>query len=435
MKKSIFKEVLGAFLFLCLIFFTIIALLIPVALRRFFTDEAYQAIAVSQEVFILSLEDSSPNYDFFGNPLENNVRAVNHMLYHNGKLYVADFPNVALGEEMMKNGFSQKSDVQKYHAKSESGDIFYIIRLTDTGFILSYLSESYIDNLTLSLYKSLVILLAAAAILSIVPAFFLSKKITSPILTLIKKVDILREGNWDEVITDERKDEIGSLAKSVEHFRVELIKKNEAEREFLQNVSHELKTPVMVIESYAEAIKDEIYPKGSLISSLETISEETEKLKAKIENLLMINRLRYFEGKSQTKVEFEMCNLIKKILEKFSLQKPDLVLDLKLEEWTLFSNLEAWEAAIENLVDNQFRFAKSVIKIESKDGFIKIQNDGPPLSSDFLPHAFEKFKKGDGGHFGLGLSIVKSVAESSGFSVIAINEENKATFILRRLLV
>ncbi|MCG6197942.1 sensor histidine kinase, partial [Anoxybacillus sp. LAT_38] len=73
-------------------------------------------------------------------------------------------------------------------------------------------------------------------------------------------------------------DEIGRLARSIERMRERLVRQDEAQQAFLQDVSHELKTPVMVIRSYAQSILDGIYPRGDLQGSVQVIDSEAERL-------------------------------------------------------------------------------------------------------------------------------------------------------------
>ena len=97
--------------------------------------------------------------------------------------------------------------------------------------------------------------------------------------------------NGNEPIEVDREDEIGKLGKSIEQLRNQLIYQDEMQQSFLQNISHELKTPVMVIRSYSQAIRDGIYPKGDLDCSVKVIDEEAERLEKRIKNLLYITNL------------------------------------------------------------------------------------------------------------------------------------------------
>lgn len=79
----------------------------------------------------------------------------------------------------------------------------------------------------------------------------------------------------------DRKDEIGKLGHTIEEMRQKLVQKDETERTLLQNISHDLKTPVMVIRGYTQSIKDGIFPKGDLENTVDVIECEALKLEKK----------------------------------------------------------------------------------------------------------------------------------------------------------
>lgn len=432
MKKTLFWEILIAIIIILSIIFGVILFVIPLSLRNFFTKEAYQAISISQNQVLMTFEGDNPDYDLFGDPNLDNIRNVSHMLLINGKLYASKFPPVELAEEMINKGLNQKNTEEKYQTKIEDTDIFYIIKKTSQGLIVSYLSGSYRDDLAFSLYKSLIFLMIAIILFSLIPSYLFSKKITKPLKELSENVLSLAKGEWEEEITIEREDEIGMLSRSVEDLRLELIRKDKAQSEFLQNISHDLKTPVMVIESYTEAIKDEVYPKGDLNSSLDTITIESKKLKGKIENLLMANRLKYFYDKETPKEEIDIPMMIEKSIEKLSSLRPEIEIIFKKEDWTIYQNRNSWESLVDNLLDNQLRYALSKIWIETHKDYVKFQNDGSPISEEYLKEPFKKFNIGEGGHYGLGLNIAMTVAKESGMTLKALNEEGMATFIIEK---
>src|SRR5690606_11696213 len=117
---------------------------------------------------------------------------------------------------------------------------------------------SYRQDLVKTLFKRLALVMFIVSILSWIPAALLSKYLSNPLVALEKKVKKLANYEWNEPIDVDREDEIGRLGKSIEQLRNQLIYQAEMQKSFLQNISHELKTPVMVIRSFAQAIRDGI---------------------------------------------------------------------------------------------------------------------------------------------------------------------------------
>ncbi|MCX6088964.1 MAG: ATP-binding protein, partial [Candidatus Atribacteria bacterium] len=101
----------------------------------------------------------------------------------------------------------------------------------------------------------------------------------------------------------------------------------------------------------------------------------------------------------------------------------------------LLSDREQWMMAIENLLDNQIRYAVHTVSLTLQiNSFstivLRIGNDGPAIEARLLPHLFQAFHHGQKGEFGLGLSIVKRIITLQGGTIEARNEENGVTFIL-----
>ena len=195
-----------------------------------------------------------------------------------------------------------------------------------------------------------------------------------------------------------------------------------------------MKTPIMVIESYTEALKDEIYPKGDLKGSIDTILDESRLLKDKVSNLLMYNRLEFLKGHNLFKENLRLDKLIEENITRFKAERSDIEVKLNLEEVEFEANKESILSLIENLLDNQFRYAKSLIEIEclisENEVILSFFNDGPEIEGD-ISKIFERFKKGPDGRFGLGLAVVKSVCENEGFT-IEIENKDGVKFVFKK---
>ena len=89
---------------------------------------------------------------------------------------------------------------------------------------------------------------------------------------------------------------------------------------------------------------------------------------------------------------------------------------------------EPWRVVIENLLDNSLRYAKSVVRITLKDNLLEVFNDGENIEKDRLDKLFKPYEKGNKGKFGLGLSIVKKVTETYGYTVTGENMKDGVVF-------
>lgn len=419
----------------------IFSFLLPYTLRAFFTKEIYASIYSSQAlVFDQFSGDVYRDYigsDFFGddNLVEENIRAVKHTILMEGVSL-----NIYLPEEFLdilnENISTQVEDSKEYSAIINDEKIFYIASkgtvLNTEAFLVSYMTDSYREDLVITLLNKLIHINIIALFLSWIPSILLSRYLSRPLVSLEKKVNKLAHNQWNEPIELNRKDEIGKLGDSIEYLRKQLIRQDEAERSFLQHVSHELKTPVMVIQSFTEAIKDGIYPKDTLEDSLDIITEESQRLEKRIKDLLYLNKLDYMLSHDVERLSFSLDGLIKDIANKFQWKNQSIKWNIDLIDFSIVGNIEQWKIAIENILDNQMRYAKNTISITlTEDKILKIYNDGPSIEKSILEKLFLPFSKGVDGEFGLGLAIVNKIVLSHGFSIDVENQDSGVCFYIK----
>ncbi|HNR79985.1 MAG TPA: HAMP domain-containing sensor histidine kinase, partial [Mesotoga infera] len=198
----------------------------------------------------------------------------------------------------------------------------------------------------------------------------------------------------------------------------------------LQFISHELKTPVMVIRSYAQAIKDGIYPGGDLDSAIDVIDKEIQRMDMRVKDLLFITRLEYLSRHNLQLEKIELSELIESVAGRFYYQRGDIEWDLRLEKIQASVNEEQFSIVIENILTNQLRYARQkieiVLKTIQKDSKILItfKNDGEAIEEKRFQQLFKPFNKGARGEHGLGLNIVKRIIELHNGRVWIENEED-----------
>lgn len=190
----------------------------------------------------------------------------------------------------------------------------------------------------------------------------------------------------------------------------------------------------MVIQSYTEAIKDGIYPKGTLECSIEVIEGEAKRLEKKVRNLLYLTKLDYLSNHEIDKVRFPLDLLIQEVVDRLSWSRTDIDWNLELNPIFIEGDKEQWGIVIENLLDNQIRYADKRILISLKDVdskiILRVWNDGPPIEEKLLNTLFNKFNKGYKGEFGLGLAIVNKILNSYGSNIFAVNEDKGVSFYI-----
>lgn len=345
-------------------------------------------------------------------------------------------------QAMEQDALAQVVPLKKYTLSIDDKSIFYVIRKeliqNEPSYIVSYAWGNYRNDLVMTMFYRLMLLMVGLIVLSWLPCLGLARYFTRPLVQMERHVGKLAEREWHEPFETKRKDEIGRLAKAIESMRQRLVRQDRAQQFFLQHTSHELKTPVMVIRSYAQSIYDGIFPKGTLHESVNVIMKEGERLEKRIRDLLLLNKLNYLTAREKPFQPFHLNEIVEDTVDRLRYRRPEIGWEMTLDpDIRLRGDAEQWKVMMENILDNQLRYAAELIRVTVKAGpaegvlpVIRISNDGPHLDEAIAESLFEPFRSGGDGQFGLGLAIVKQIAEHHGMQVRAANEPDGAAFYI-----
>lgn len=301
-------------------------------------------------------------------------------------------------------------------------------------------------------------------IISIIIVYFIASKFTKPVkeLSLIAEkmsemdfeVKYLRHdkselgllGNSMNLLSDNLQDKISELKKANLELQrdIELKTRNDQMRsEFLSNVSHELKTPIALIQGYAEGLKEGITDDPENMEFYcEVIMDESSKMNEMVKKLLNLNQIEY--GEDQLNVErFDMTELISSILKSNSIRLNQngirLVYQERSECFVWFDQLQL-EEVVTNYISNAINHCAGekviTVRIEPKDKKVRVSvhNTGKSIPEEDIERIWEKFYKVDkartreyGGN-GIGLSIVKAVLDNFQAQYGVENKQNGVEF-------
>ena len=249
--------------------------------------------------------------------------------------------------------------------------------------------------------------------------------ILTPLNSIKNYIDHLRQGE-DVDLNITRSDEIGEIAESLTNMNEELKKQQRIREEMIQNISHDLKTPIATIKSYSESIKDGIYPYDTLEKSVDVIIENANRLEKKAYNLNTFNKLEYLKDSDDSSL---MNKVIEKAILSIEAIRNDIVVETDIKKSVEFHGAEEpWQTVVENLLDNALRYAKTKVRITLQDNFLEVFNDGDLMSKDRIEKLFKPYEKGTKGNFGLGLSIVKRICDTYGYVVVGENTHEGVVF-------
>ena len=310
-------------------------------------------------------------------------------------------------------------------------DTYYsLLKINDNRFLLSM---TYSDNM----HRLESMLVNSVVYITVIVVGFFFVVLMLWVITLIHPLNQIRNYiervklGKDATLHVNRKDEIGELADALVSMREELLRQEKTKEEMIHNISHDLKTPIATIKSYGESIKDGIYPYETLEKSVDVIIENADRLEQKVHTLLFMNRVEYLISQDSEGTKSNMKEIVETVVQNTKVIKPEIVIQTNLDE-VLFDGLEEpWRVVVENIMENALRYAKTTIEIQLHPNTgLSIENDGPSLDENRIKTLFKPYEMGQGGRFGLGLSIVSKVVSANGYTVIG---ENTAKGVIFRI--
>lgn len=316
------------------------------------------------------------------------------------------------------------------------GEVFYY-RLEQTDYnrrpavVVSYMDDTYAINLRSTLMDSTIYITVLAFFLVLMILLFWVFSIIHPLNQIKAYITQIKEGK-DVDLYINREDEIGEVAQELRTLTAELAKQEKAKEEMIHNISHDLKTPIATIKSYSESIKDGIFPYGNLESSVDVILDNAKRLEDKVHSLLYMNRVEYLVSSDSAGVVTNMKDVVEQVVLNAAVIRPEIKLITDVDEVYFDGLLESWRVCLENIMENAFRYAKSYIRIEVRDNDLRVYNDGPKMPEDRIQSLFLPYIKGEGGRFGLGLSIVSKVVQANRYKVEGLNTDQGVCFHIWR---
>lgn len=276
-------------------------------------------------------------------------------------------------------------------------------------------------------------------ILTIVIYAVCSKFILQPIEEVNKVSRKIAKGHVEERVKINSNDEIGELAKNFNLMAESIEQVEMNRREFISNVSHELRSPMTSIKGFIAGILDGIIPPDKEHFYLEKVSEEIERLTRLISDLLDISAMQAGKLKFNfSKVDINYILKTSAINLEPKIRDKNIHVDLVLEEeyMNVRGDKDRLVQVVTNLIDNAIKYCidngNIRIKTESKSGnklVVSIYNDSPQLSEEQLRQVWERFYKADKSRTnkystGLGLSIVRNIITSHDQEIWVENSED-----------
>lgn len=334
---------------------------------------------------------------------------------------------LTIGKQLLKQ---MEDGVEVGHYTYDGG--YYAINIASPNFeVVSLVTKEYRTMYRDTLLSSVInITVIAVGVFFIVLMIWMGYLI-HPLNQIRNYIEKIKLGE-DAELKVNRNDEIGELADALVSMRQELKRQEKTKEEMIHNISHDLKTPIATIKSYGESIKDGIYPYDTLEKSVDVIIDNANRLERKVHSLLYLNRVEYLVSQNTGEKRTNMKEVIEEVLLAMKAVKPDIEIKADLKEVYFNGSKEPWRITVENLLENSLRYAQTQVKIKLNEDELSISNDGPCMSESRIASLFKPFEKGQGGQFGIGLSIVYKVTTANGYNVSGENMTKGVIFRINK---
>ncbi len=295
-------------------------------------------------------------------------------------------------------------------------------------------------------YKNLVWQVLAGAglavLLAVVSVFFITRQITKPLKSMSLAAGEMARGKFHQRAEEEGVSEIRELAASFNSMAGQLKRTEDSRREFVANVSHELRSPMTSIQGFLAGMQDGTIPSEEHPKYLKIVGDEAKRLTKLIADLLDLSRMEQGEAKPNYQ-NFDINEMLRRVLIRrmtdIDHKQLEVDVDFQQEQCYCWGDSDRIEQVVVNLLDNALKFTPEKGKItwrtrlEGRQVFIILMDDGPGILPQDRPHIFERFYKADKAHTagkgtGLGLSICRRILEAHGQTIRLLPTERGAAF-------
>ena len=364
-------------------------------------------------------------------------------------LYSSYGNNCRLRSRTIKRNFINSNKESKTYNLvnnfTKEKSIMSATKLSNNLYIFISTSLIPLDSTINIIEQQLIVVSIVVLLLSIVVAYFISKRLSDPITKISKAAKLISKGKLKtkfETTSDIK--ELVDLTNALNDMKDELSKTEELQKDLMANVSHDLKTPLTMIKAYAELILDiNINDKEKCKNNLTIIIEEVNRLNELVNDILALTKVENDLDKLDIS-SFDLIKLIEKIVKQHNIYviKDGFNIEFihdNIKELVIEADKKKIEQVIYNLLNNALNYTgedkKVIIKVEDddEDYTIMVIDSGKGIDKKELDHIFDRYYRSKKNHkryvygTGLGLSIVKNILLLHNFDYGVTSKKNKGT--------
>jgi len=295
-------------------------------------------------------------------------------------------------------------------------------------------------------FSAFILIAISVMVVAFIVSFVAMKKQTEPLNEMAGAARRFARGEFNVRVSDRgRHDEIGQLTEAFNTMAESLESSERQRRDFIANLSHELKTPMTVIGGFADGILDGTISQKEEKRYLEIISSETKRLSRLVRSMLEISAFNSLEAGAQSKNSFDISEVVRLALLSFDGKIEDKKLDVKAElpDDVIITqgDSDGITQVVYNLIDNAIKFSNpgGLIELElwknNHRVYVSVTNSGETIPPDEIPQIFDRFFKSDKSRgvnrdgAGLGLYIVKMILDNHNEDIFVTSSGGITKFI------
>jgi len=306
--------------------------------------------------------------------------------------------------------------------------------------VMGPLEESFLA----SVHHSLIWVGLAILAVGLAASYALARSITVPLRNLSQAAEQIAQGNFEQTVPIESKDEVGHLATIFNKMAVVLATNTNLRKQLLANIAHELRTPLAVIQGHLEGMIDGVIePSKEQLSSLHEEAIRLNRLIKELRDLSLAEVRQLGLEKTSTDIN-QLINRVVTMLRPMADEKKIQVKCFFAEDIPdVIVDNDRMNQVFYNILVNGIRYSpvQSEVQVttsfgERKNGqwlTVSIKDNGPGIAAEDVPYVFDHFYRGDksrdrkSGGSGLGLAIVKQLVEIHGGEVTVTSEVGKGS--------
>lgn len=317
------------------------------------------------------------------------------------------------------------------------------------GALLLHSPVKGIDDAVGEGFRILAVSVLIALVLSVLLSVILALSFTKPLKKMKRTAVQLADGDYSVKTGVSTLDEIGALASAIDTLsdRLQLASRESEQlaqlrRDFVANISHELRTPVTVIRGSLEALHDEVVTDPIQVREYHhQMLQESIFLQRLVDDLLDLSRLQNVDFKIEMQ-ELNLCDVIRDVIRSAqrvaSAKQIEILYQQDAPECTTLGDYGRIRQMLLIILDNAVKFSEtgSTTAVSLKNKTISIRDHGAGIPSEDLPHIFERFYKSKSEQnkngTGLGLPIAKQIADRHGIRIsVTSNPTDGTEFLLQ----